>query len=174
MGVLNVKKEYHEKVECGYEFSPGDLEATPRKLVIMLLVSFFGAFCSAFCGIGPGNIFCPVLVMIGIQAQVATATGMYITMFTTLSATIQVIIFKKIYLVYAAYILLMTALSTVPGIFFQGYLVRTTGHVSYQVLVLATIMYIAMFSVAGFTIPDAIHRADEGEELFEFYKYCDV
>ena len=67
-------------------------------------ISFVGAVSAAFSGIGPGSIFCPYLVLIGIEAQVATATGMYVTMFTTLSATISVIIFKKIKLDYALYI----------------------------------------------------------------------
>lgn len=84
----------------------------------MNTVSFFGAAAAAFCGIGPGFIFSPILLLIGIEPQVATATGMYVTMFTTLSATIQVIIYKKIYLRYALYIQIMTFLGTLPGIFF--------------------------------------------------------
>jgi hypothetical protein len=39
-------------------------------------------------------------------------------MFTTLAATIQVIIFKKIQLDYGLYVLIMTAIGTFPGIFF--------------------------------------------------------
>jgi len=66
VGIVVVKREYHEKIDVGYEFIPGDLEATPKNLVVMIGMSFLGAFCAAFCGIGPGNIFCPALVMIGI------------------------------------------------------------------------------------------------------------
>jgi uncharacterized membrane protein YfcA len=87
-GLHMVKKEFAEKVECGYNFIPGDFEATPKNIVTMNLVSFFGAMAAAFCGIGPGAIFAPILMLVGIQAQVGTATGMYVTMFTTLSATI--------------------------------------------------------------------------------------
>jgi uncharacterized membrane protein YfcA len=102
-GLIIVKKEYAEKVEAGYKFIPGDLEATPKNLVLINLISFGGAAAAAFCGIGPGFIFGPILLLIGIEAQVATATGMYVTMFTTLSATIQVIIYKKIFLHYSLY-----------------------------------------------------------------------
>ena len=56
---------------------------------------------------------------------------MYITMFTTLSATIQVMIFRKIYLTYMVFIILMTFLGTLPGIYLQSYLVRKSGHPSY-------------------------------------------
>jgi len=54
----------------------------------MIIISFFGAFAAAFCGIGPGAIFVPVLVIIGIQPVVATSTGMYVTMFTALAASL--------------------------------------------------------------------------------------
>ena len=77
------------KAHCGYSFVPGDLVLSSNKnLAIMIAISFFGALLAAFCGIGPALIFCPVLVMIGIEAQVATATGMYVTMLTTLAATV--------------------------------------------------------------------------------------
>ena len=71
-----------------YEFSKGDLEATKLNLFIMIMISFFGAMGAAFCGVGSGFVFCPILVMINIEPQVATATGMYLTMFTTLAASI--------------------------------------------------------------------------------------
>lgn len=62
----------------------------------MVGVSFIGSVIAAFCGVGPGFIFGPVLIMLGMEPQVATATGMYVTMFTTLAATIQFIIFKRL------------------------------------------------------------------------------
>jgi len=83
-----VKREHENKVACGYEFTPGDVQATPKNLTKMIAVSFFGSMAAAFCGVGPGFIFGPVLVMLGLEPQVAVATGMYVTMFTTLSATI--------------------------------------------------------------------------------------
>lgn len=89
-----VNAEYKEKVESGYTFVIGDFESTPNNLAMMISISFFGALAAAFCGIGPGAIFCPILVIIGIQPQVATSTGMYLTLFTALAAALQSIIFK--------------------------------------------------------------------------------
>ena len=68
LGIVVLKTEYAQKVECNYEFSPGDLEATTKNVGTLSLISFFGAFGAAFCGIGPGSIFCPVLVMLGTEA----------------------------------------------------------------------------------------------------------
>lgn len=118
-----MQRDYVEKVACNYQFSPGDLEATPDNVRKMLVISFIGALGAAAIGVGPGMIFCPVLVQIGIEAQVATATGMYLTTFTALSATLSVIVFKKINLPYAIWVLLMTVFGTLPGIFSQQYVV---------------------------------------------------
>ena len=104
LGIVVLKREFKEKQEFGYQFSPGDLEATTKNVITLSLVSFSGAFAAAFCGIGPGSIFCPVLVMLGVEPQVATSTGMYVTLYTTLSGTIQLIMYKRINLEYAVYI----------------------------------------------------------------------
>lgn len=173
-GVIVVKKEYSEKVECGYEFAKGDLQATPKNLVVLVIASFFGAMACAFCGIGPAQIFCPFLVMIGTEAQVATATSMYIAMYCTLSATIQLIIFYKINLEYALYINLLTLAGSIPGIFFQQYAVRKTGRVSTQVFFLSAVILVAILSVTTLNIPQILHQRELGENLLKISDYCNV
>lgn len=93
-GIKVAKQDYINKVDCGYEFSPGDFQATSQNLMMLIAIAFVGSMFAAFCGVGPGFIFSPILVMIGLHPIVATATGMYVTMFTTLSASIQVLIFQ--------------------------------------------------------------------------------
>ena len=91
-----IKKDFKDKTEAGYNFIDGDLQATPKNLINMIIISFVGAVFAAFSGLGPGMIFSPALIIMGIESRVATATGMYLTMFTTLAATISMIVFKKI------------------------------------------------------------------------------
>ena len=97
----------------------GDFQATNKNLVTMVIVSFFGSVFAAVSGLGPGMVFCPALIMAGIESRVATATGMYLTMFTTLVASITIIIMKKIEMDYALYVLLMTVIGSLLGLFFQ-------------------------------------------------------
>jgi len=54
----------------------------------LIIVAFFGSMAAAYCGMSPSNVFVSMLVIIGIEPIVATATGMYITMFTTLASSI--------------------------------------------------------------------------------------
>ena len=57
-----------------------------------MFIGWFGAFISAFCRNGGGFIFVPVLTIIGIEAQVSSATGMYLTLFTGTSYSVVSIV----------------------------------------------------------------------------------
>ena len=81
-------------------------------------VAWFGAFLAAVSGVGPGFIFNSYLVLLGLQPQVGSATGMFLTMLTTMAETIQVIILREIMLTYCAYISLMTIVGSCLGLFF--------------------------------------------------------
>ena len=88
IAIFKSNKVYNKKVECNYNFVPGDLKLNFFNVSMFMFIGWFGAFISAFCGIEGGMIFCPILVILGIEARVATATGMYLTLFTSLSYTI--------------------------------------------------------------------------------------
>ena len=90
IAIFIIKQEYKEKIECGYKFVSGDLKFNIYDISMLIGIAWIGAFISAFCGIGGGMIFCPILIILGIESQVASASGMYITLFTSLSSTIIV------------------------------------------------------------------------------------
>lgn len=73
---------------------------------------------TSFCGIGPGAAFVPLLIVLGVHPMVASSTGMYLTTFTTLSASIDYMLQDKMIYDYAIYIQIMTFGATFIGIFF--------------------------------------------------------
>ena len=52
------------------------------------MIGFFGSLIAGFGGIGPAMIYCPALVILGLEARVATATASYMAFLTTLSSSI--------------------------------------------------------------------------------------
>lgn len=118
LGLVVLKREYKEKVEAGYNFIEGDLQATTYNIVVMVTVGMISGIYASFSGIGAGMIFIPALIMIGIESQVAAATGMYLSMFSTLSSTIQLIAHNRVDLEYSIYVQSMTVFGTFIGIFF--------------------------------------------------------
>ena len=76
----------------GYNFTRGDQELSVKNSLKLASVAFLGAFFAAMCGIGPGLLFNAVMIQLDMHPDVASATGMYLTMYTTIAATINVLI----------------------------------------------------------------------------------
>ena len=88
LGYRLVAAEIDEKQRCGYNFTEGDLTMNAANLQIIMALAFFGSLFAAFSGIGPGLVFGSGLAIIGLDPQVAVATGMYLTTLMTLSSSI--------------------------------------------------------------------------------------
>lgn len=99
---------------------------------------------------------------------------MYVTMFTTLAASIQNLIFKRINLEYSFYVQIMTFMGTYPGIFFQDYIAKKTGKVSPQVILLNTMLFSAMVATIVVSIFTIKHKVEEGSDMFKTEGYCPV
>ena len=115
----------------GYLLAQGDLEINRSNLLSIFKVGFLGSLSAAFGGIGPAMIYSPALVILGMEAQVATATAGYIAMFTTFISTFSAVLNKRIQMDYAVYVLAMTLMGSFPGLFFQQYLVHKYKRVSF-------------------------------------------
>ena len=84
--------EYDEKRKIGYTFTKGDQKLTLRNSARLCFVAFSDSFFAAVSGIGPGIIFNSVLIQYDMHPAVASATGMYLTLYTTLSSTLNLLI----------------------------------------------------------------------------------
>ena len=81
-------REERLKEELGYKFDQDDVRWTKRNI---LFLAFFSLICGTIAstvGIGGGTLYNPLLLMIGVNPQVAAASGMYITLYNTLSTMI--------------------------------------------------------------------------------------
>ena len=82
----------------------------------LLAIGFFGAMIGATVGIGTGSIFNPVLISLDLHPAVGSATGMYLTMFTTLSATIVQFINGNIDIYYFLLLNVFVIAGSFPGL----------------------------------------------------------
>ena len=131
-------------------------------------MAFFGAFFASLAGIGPGLIFNSVMIQLDMHPAVASATGMYITMFTTLAATINVLINDKLNQPYSLMINLLTIVGTIPGLFGQVWLVKKTGRTQFTVLILLSFLIFCLVSVLPLSIVESIRASDEGKDVSAF------
>ena len=161
-----IKKDQNLKKSFGYQCSEGDIQINNRNLLIMFLIGFVGSLFAGFAGIGPAMIYCPALIMLGLEARVATATASYMAFLTTLSSSIQVLILKRIQMDYAFHVILMTVLGSFPGLFFQHYMVNTFKRVSLQVFIFTASIFIAAIITLIINVPILFSKHKLDADIF--------
>jgi uncharacterized membrane protein YfcA len=109
--------EYKEKKEAGYVFVDGDFECTAKNSIKMICIAFFGAFCGACVGIGTGSIFNPALIAMKMPPASGSASGMYLTIYTTCSAALVMLIFGVLDLHYCLILNIVVIIATFPGLY---------------------------------------------------------
>lgn len=80
------------KVNYGSGLTSSDIKMEGRKLKKLILMSFVGGWVSGALGLGGGAIFNPLLLSMGCPPKVASATGMYMIIFSTGASTTTYII----------------------------------------------------------------------------------
>ena len=84
----------------------------------MPLIGFLCAFIPIILGSGPGLFVMTALFYFDLNPASASGTGMYLTMFTTISATVTAVIFKQIDLPYFAAFSICSIIGAIPGLYF--------------------------------------------------------
>ena len=88
-----------------------------KKIILLVAVAFFCAFFAAMSGVGPGLIFNSFMIQIDMTPAVGSATGMYMTMFTTMAATINLLFNDKLNIPFFVLINILTVVGTIPGLY---------------------------------------------------------
>jgi hypothetical protein len=77
---------------------------------------FFGGWISGALGLGGGAIFNPVLLSLGVPPKAATATSMYMILFSTFSSSFLYIFYRILNIRYALWLGFWGVLGTTAGI----------------------------------------------------------
>ena len=146
---------------------------TAKKSATFVLIAFLGSFFSAVSGVGPGVIFNSVLIQYDMHPGVASATGMYLTMFTALSATINILINEGLDIPYSILICVLTLVGSIPGLFGQGWLVKVTGgRNQFTVMILLFFLLFILVTVLPLSIISTIRASDAGDDVTSFNSFC--
>ena len=174
LAAIVARNDYAAKTACGYKFTKGDQEMTLKKIITLVLVAFFCAFFAAMSGVGPGLIFNSFLIQLDIHPGVGSATGMYMTLFTTMAATINVIINDKLNIPFFLLFSGLTIVGTIPGLYGQIMIVvKTGGRTQFTVAILFSFLAICLFTVLPLSIIETLRASEDGEDVTAFSPYCE-
>ena len=90
--VRSVKYEQNLKRKHGNGLAESDVNLEGGPLIKLISFSFVGGWVSGALGLGGGSIFNPLLLSMGCPPQVASATGMYMIIFSTGASSMTYII----------------------------------------------------------------------------------
>lgn len=92
-----------------------DVRVQGGALAKLLICSFFGGWVSGALGLGGGSIFNPLLLSMGCPPSVASATGMYMIIFSTGATTLTFILNGQMDVQYGPWIALFCVVGTIVG-----------------------------------------------------------
>lgn len=114
----------------------------------------------------------PILLSLNMMPSVASATGMYLVIFSSGASTILFIIDRLLLFEYAAYFGAASIIGTITGIKLVDIVVWRTGRQSILIFILVCLMAIALIIIpahSGFTLK---HKADTGIDILEPGQLC--
>lgn len=168
-----LRKEREEKVRCGYDFHESDIEFTSRNTVKLSVISVLTGMAGAALGIGGGMIMNPLFLELGQMPSIASATGMYIVMYSAGAITLQFIMTNELLWDYSLVCGLSTILGTYLGISLINRLVKKTGRQSLLILVLCLLILVSIIVIPINSGIRLKQQADEGIDIFAFRDLCE-
>ncbi len=124
------------KEKLGYNFDKDDVRWNGKWI---FFIAFFSLLCGTLAstvGIGGGVLYNPLLLIIGVNPQVAAASGMYIILYNTLSTMIQFIIIGRLPVAWSLFLAIFVIACSVIGILVVNRYVKKTGRQSLIVFIL--------------------------------------
>lgn len=92
-----------------------------------MTISFAGGWVSGALGLGGGSIFNPLLLSFGVPPSVASATGMYMIIFSTGSSTLTYILAGMLDIEYGLYAGFFCLAGTVGGMIMLDKIMKKLG-----------------------------------------------
>ena len=118
------------KKRLNYRYCEGDVEWNPTNTIKYPCICFVAGFCAGLFGIGGGIVKGPLMLQMGVNPLVASATVAVMIMYTSVAATTMYVAFGTLTWDYAVFMFILGLVSTVIGQFGVSYLVEKYKRVS--------------------------------------------
>jgi uncharacterized membrane protein YfcA len=157
-----VVREQALKVKYRKGLCKSDIDFTRGNVLRLVLFSFLGGWVSGALGLGGGAIFNPLLLSMGVAPSVASSTGMFMIIFSTLGSSVSYIASGMLNVTFAAWIGGWCALGSIAGMYVLGWVMKKYNRQSPIVFLLTLIFIISVLLVPVFGIIDLFKDINNG------------
>eukprot|EP00762_Andalucia_godoyi_P005627 ANDGO_00518.mRNA.1 hypothetical protein NAEGRDRAFT_81115 len=168
---ITVRNEYLRKTACGFKFLPGDVVWDSKACIWYPVLCAVGGMATSLLGIGGAMFVNPLLLELGMNPMVVSATGAFTVLLTASSTSTQFAIAGAMQMDYGGWLWAVGFSSSLIGTIFVGKLVKKYQRASIIIFIICFVLAVScvMMSVTG--IMETVKRASAGASL-GFLDYC--
>jgi uncharacterized membrane protein YfcA len=171
--IKRVNYEQYFKIKYNKGITKSDLKFSPSVVRRLVSVAFIGGWVSGALGLGGGSIFNPVLLSMGIPPAVASSTGMYLVLFTSIGSSITYTIQQTMNVEYALWTGGWCVLGSIAGMKLLKIFLKKWNRQSPIVFLLAGILGISALLIPIFGAIDLVKKIAKKEDVIGL-KICDL
>ena len=127
---------------------------------------------TSLVGLGRGAFFSSLFLSYGISPIVASATGMYMVMFSNISSCLLYAFSGVLDIPLALWLGSFSLVGTIIGIKVINAVIKNTGKTYYIVIILAGIIVISTIEILIFGIVRTLNEINEGIDVLKFEPFC--
>jgi len=136
----HVVRKSQKRVRAGLPPVIGDCVWTPLRVFAVGVFSFIAGILASLLGIGGGLIKGPVLLELGMSADVTAATSSYMILFTSMSSSLQYVILKQLPWDYGSALFILGLAASFVGQTVLNWVVKRYNKKSYIIFVIAFVI----------------------------------
>jgi uncharacterized membrane protein YfcA len=165
-------REYDQKLECNYEFSPADFKWNKSNIFKVITSGFFTGVIGSMFGIGGSVVCSPILIQLKLHPLEANYTASFMTLFTSIASALQYILVEEISWDYTIVLMVLTFISTVLGLKYLLIWLSNNNKQSYIIFLLAFVILGSIVSILYSGITDIIAMAKNNGDIWSFKSLC--
>lgn len=142
-----VLQEYRYRKTINYPYHQSDVKWTVEILVKYPIYAFFGGIMAGLLGIGGGLIFGPLLLEMGLNPLVSTATSNFLVLVTSFSTSVQFILIGAMNFNYGLFCTVCSTLGSYMGTVAIQRLLEKTGRTSVLIFTMAIVELISSICI---------------------------
>jgi uncharacterized membrane protein YfcA len=172
IAIKRTLKEQSLKIKLGVGLAPSDLTLTAFVIFKLVAFAFLGGFMSGALGLGGGAIFNPILLSLGVLPSVASATGMYMILFSTSASSIIYVIYRILNLQFSLWISLWCSCGSLLGLYILNKIIRRFDRQSPVVFALTSVLALSSLLIPLFGFLELASHPQGLSQAIEFHSIC--
>jgi len=168
-GILLYKKK---KEENKFPFQEGDIRWTNLRAFVTVFISIIAGVLSSLLGIGGGMVIGPLLLELGVLANVSAATSSFMILFTSASSIVQFAALGLIPYDYGLFLFVVGFFYGHVGQSFLNFIVKKYNRKSIIVISVVFIVGISAILLLGSQIYNYVNMPTNVTISYGFRQYC--